>query len=239
MFAINHAATALALRRAFPKTSLLLLLVSVQIMEIAWVAFNILGIERVATEESVRSVSDIHLAHMPWSHSVLTMLLASMVLGGLTAWATRRPRAGLAVGIGVASHLVLDLVTHAPDIALAPFLAATSDTKYGMGLYEIMPMLAFGVELAWGLLCVAIFRGGKGLYAAVVVFNLANLTMFTPELVGLEGALAGHPMAIVALVAVQIAVTLGLVGYLANQGRGSSSSEDAALELSPRVTPAG
>lgn len=57
--------------------------------------------------------------------------------------------------------------------------------------------------------------GGKGLYAAVIAFNLANVTMFTPKVVGLEGVLAGHPTAIVVLIAMQIAVTLGLVGYLA------------------------
>ena len=41
--------------------------------------------------------------------------------------------------------------------------------------------------------------------------------MFVPELPGIEGLLAGRPGWIVALVAVQIAVTLALVGWLASR----------------------
>jgi hypothetical protein len=41
-----HAATALLLRRMFPDVSLVLLLLSVPVMELAGVAFNYLGLER-------------------------------------------------------------------------------------------------------------------------------------------------------------------------------------------------
>jgi len=102
---------------------MLWLLLSVQLMEFLWVLFNYLGIERTSTEPTVKSVGDIHLSFMPYSHSI-----ASGVLLGLLAWlligkGLRNPVAGLAVGIGVVSHLVLDLITHAPDIALGPAFA--------------------------------------------------------------------------------------------------------------------
>jgi hypothetical protein len=69
MFAVDHAATALLSKRRFPSVSLTPILVSVQAMELAWVGFNYLGIERTTTAETVRSVADIHLANMPcrWS----------------------------------------------------------------------------------------------------------------------------------------------------------------------------
>ncbi len=87
MFAINHAATALLLERRFPTVPLVPLLVSVQAMEIAWVALNYLGIERAATEPMVRYVGDIHLAYIPFSHSLLTALAAALLVWAVGALA--------------------------------------------------------------------------------------------------------------------------------------------------------
>ena len=70
MFAVDHAATALLIKRRFPSVSLTPLLLSVQAMELAWVGLNYLGIERTTTEAAVHSVADVHLAYMPYSHSV-------------------------------------------------------------------------------------------------------------------------------------------------------------------------
>ena len=65
MFAADHAATALLIKRRYPTVSMAPLLISVQAMELAWVALNYLGVERTTTEPTVRSVADIHLAYMP------------------------------------------------------------------------------------------------------------------------------------------------------------------------------
>ena len=81
MFAINHAATALLIKRRFPEEPIIPLLLSVQLMELVWVGLNLLGIERNTTEPSVASVSDIHLAFMPYSHSVVMSLAY-----GFAAW---------------------------------------------------------------------------------------------------------------------------------------------------------
>src|SRR5207247_6761678 len=81
MFATDHAATALLIKRRFPSVPIAPLLVSVHAMELAWVTFNYLGIERTTTESTVRIVADIHLAYMPYSHSVGTALVAA-----LAAW---------------------------------------------------------------------------------------------------------------------------------------------------------
>ena len=82
MFAINHAATALIFKRRFEDVSLVALLLSVQAMEFAWVALNYLGVEHTTTEPIVRYVGDIHLAYMPYSHSVLTALGAALLSCG-------------------------------------------------------------------------------------------------------------------------------------------------------------
>jgi membrane-bound metal-dependent hydrolase YbcI (DUF457 family) len=211
MYAINHATTALALKRMFPGTPLLLLLGSVQVVEILWVLLNATGHELVTTEVHVRSVADIHLVHMPWSHSLLTTLVLAVGLGAVVARLSGKLRDGVAIGIGVASHLALDLITHAPDIALAPFVEGN---KLGLGLYANALMVAFAVEFLWGLICVALYGGGRWLYAAVALFNVANFTMYTPGIAGPEGAVAGRPMLLVALVGTQIVLTLGVVFFL-------------------------
>ncbi|HEU4385164.1 MAG TPA: hypothetical protein VFR85_16890 [Anaeromyxobacteraceae bacterium] len=210
MFAIDHAATALVVKRRFPDAPLPALLLSVQLSELLWAGLNLLGIERVTTEPEVRSVADIHLAFMPWSHSVATMLGASLLVW-LLFRALGRPRLGLALAVGVASHLVLDLVTHDHDLALAPRLGG----HLGLGLYGSAPMVAFGLELAYGALCWWVWRGSRALLAVIAGFNVANLTFFSAALPGPEELLAGHPTAVVLVVLAQIAVTLTLVGLLA------------------------
>jgi hypothetical protein len=185
-------------------------------MEILWVALNLLGIERTTTDAVVRSTADIHLIYMPYSHSVATMCGVAILAWAVARFGMGRPTLGLAIGIGVISHLVLDLVTHAPDIALAPGIA---NPKLGLGLYAAVPIAAFVAELAYGVFCWWVYRGGKALLAVIVFFNATDLTLLSPRIPGLEGYLANHPAVIASVILVQIVVTLVLVGYFAEHPR--------------------
>jgi hypothetical protein len=212
MFAVDHAATSLLIKRRYPSVSLTPLLLSVQAMELAWVALNYLGVERTATEASVHSVADIHLAYMPFSHSV-----ATAAGGALLAWfflekVLGRPLLGRAVGIGIFSHLVLDVVTHAPDIVLWP---GSARPRLGLGLYDRAPMWGFALEIAYGLVCWYVYRGSRALLAVIVLGNLANITLFSAAIPGPEEYLAGHPLMVVTVVFVQIVTALVLVGVFA------------------------
>jgi hypothetical protein len=99
MFAIDHAATALLVKRRFPSVPMAPLLVSVQAMELAWVTLNYLGVERTTTESTVRSVADIHLAYMPFSHSVGTAIIAALAAWLIIEKGFRRAVLGRAVGV--------------------------------------------------------------------------------------------------------------------------------------------
>jgi hypothetical protein len=132
MFAMDHAATALALARRYPRVPMPALLVSVQLMELVWVALNLVGIERSTTDPSVHTVAGIHLSYMPYSHSVATMLGAALLAAGVLWTVTRRRDLAAAIGLGIGSHLMLDLLVHAPDLALAP---GVPTPKLGLGLY--------------------------------------------------------------------------------------------------------
>jgi hypothetical protein len=212
MFAVDHAATALLLKRRFPSVSMVPLLIAVQAMELAWVGFNYLGIERTTTEPVVRSVADIHLIYMPYSHSVATGLGAALLAWVVLEFGLGRPVLGRAVGLGIASHLALDLVTHAHDIVLWP---GRDSPKLGLGLYDAAPFIAFLLEMAYGVFCWRVYRGGRGLLIYIVIGNLANLSLLSAAVPGPETFLAGRPMLVVTVIAVQIVVTLVLTGVLA------------------------
>jgi membrane-bound metal-dependent hydrolase YbcI (DUF457 family) len=214
MFAINHAATALIIKRRFSDQPIVPLLISVQLMELLWVIFNLLGIERTTTEASVRSVADIHLAFMPYSHSVAASLVLALMAWLICAAAFHRPWLGVAVAIGVVSHLLLDLLTHGRDIQIAPGI---DRVKLGLGLYSAFPIGAFVFELVYGFFCWWIYKGGKALLAIILLFNIANLSLLSPTVPGPESLLANRPTTIVLFILAQIVVTLFLVGMYSSR----------------------
>jgi hypothetical protein len=229
VFAINHAATALIFKRRFEDVSLVALLLSVQAMEFAWVALNYLGVEHTTTEPIVRYVGDIHLAYMPYSHSVLTALGAALLAWSMGVLAGRA-RLGAILGFALLSHLLLDLLTHNGDIALGPYPDAP---KYGTYLYGRLAPVAFLVELAYGLVCWWMFRGSRTLLAVVVGFNLVNVSEFFRSIPGPEDALAGHPLTLVSVILVQIVITMWAVWWGAGQMPTRAAGERAAA-LFPR-----
>jgi LexA-binding, inner membrane-associated putative hydrolase len=212
MFAVDHSATALLIKRRFPSVPLTPLLLSVQAMEFAWVGLNYLGVEHTTTESTVRSVADLHLAYMPFSHSVTTAVGSALLAWLVVEKGLRRPFLGRAIGIGIVSHLVLDLITHAPDIALWP---GSSWPRLGLGLYDRAPMGGFALEMLYGAFCWWIYRGNASLLTMIVLGNLANLTMFSAAIPGPEHYLAGRPLMVVTVVFVQIVTMATLVGLLA------------------------
>jgi membrane-bound metal-dependent hydrolase YbcI (DUF457 family) len=219
MFAINHAATALVVKRKYPQAPMVLLLISVQMMELVWVALNYLGIEYSTTEATVSSVLDVHLAHMPYSHSILATIIVASIAWLVIYKGFNKPKTAIAIAIAISSHIVLDIVTHNHDIALMPF---AESTKLGFGLYSV-PLLAFAVETLYGVFCWWIYKGSYSLLAVILAFNLANFTFFNTTIVGPEAILANQPMVLTSVVFVQIIVTLLLVGWFSRNNNRQST----------------
>ena len=232
MFAVDHAATALLIKRRYPSVTLAPILVSVQAMELAWVGLNYLGIERTTTEATVRSVADVHLAYMPYSHSVATAAAAAVLAWLVIEKGPGRVALGRAVGLGIVSHLILDLATHGHDIVLWP---GWSTPKLGLGLYEAAPTIAFAVEFLYGIVCWYVYRGNWGLLALICVGNLANLSFLSPAIPGPEAYLAGRPTLLVTVIFVQIVVTLVLVAALARRKAGSTTNGQSPRSARPHV----
>jgi hypothetical protein len=221
MFAINHAATALLLKKRFDSAPMVWLLISVQLVELLWVLLNYLGIEQTTTEQAVRYVGDIHLSFMPYSHSVVTMIGIGVLAWLVIAYGFKKPVIGTAVGLGIVSHLVLDLLTHTQDM---PLTVGEGSVKLGIGLYSTFPAGAFVFETAYGVFCWWVYKGSRRLLATILVFNLANLSMFFTGIAGPETLLAGKPMLITSLILGQIIITLALVGHFSRKRSPAASA---------------
>jgi hypothetical protein len=211
MNAINHAATALVINKRWPGVPMIPVLLSVQLVEVLWVLFNLLGIEHTTTEPQVKALNDIHLVYMPYSHSIAATALLALAMWVVVAKVAHRPRWAIALAVAVSSHIVLDLATHVHDIALAPGMASP---MFGSGLYGV-PFLALMVETAYGIWCWRAFDGSKALLAVVVLFNLAALSFYAPFVHGPEGLLAGHPKIFATFIGVHIVAGWLAVGYFA------------------------
>lgn len=214
MFAINHVATALVFKKKFPEVKILWLLLSVQLIEFIWVILNFIGVEKTSTEPVVNYVGDIHLYHMPFSHSILSSLLLTITAYLIVKFFTKSGKTALVISLAVASHIVLDLFVHAKDIPLG-FLS--TESKFGSQLYSLFPYIAFGVEFLYGVFCWYYFGGSMKLLYIIIGFNLANFTIFSPDIVGLESLFANQPILLTSVILFQIIITLYLIGKFSTQ----------------------
>lgn len=228
MNAINHAATALLINKKWPGVPIIPVLLLVQLVEFLWVAFNLLGIEVTTTEPQVRALNDIHLAYMPYSHSIAATAVLAFIVWVVVSKLLKKPTWGVAFAVAVSSHIVLDLATHVHDIALAPGIESL---KFGSGLYGV-PLLALVVETIYGIWCWWVFRGSKALLAVIVLFNLAALSFYVPAIPGPEQFLAGYPKSFAAVIGVHIIVGLVAVGFFAHSHWRSSAINGPTLRSS-------
>ena len=166
MYAINHAATALLIKKKHPTAPVFLLLVSVQLIEVFWVFFNYFGWEHFSVLNG-----KLHLDFLPYSHSVFSVVVAALISFTIINWGYNNRKLAIAFSIGVLSHVIIDMVFHERDIRLSPF----SDTPvWGLGIIDY-PLLNFAIEFVYGIFCWWYFKGSKALLIVIIIFNIFNL----------------------------------------------------------------
>jgi hypothetical protein len=166
MYAINHAATALLVKKKVPSSPLLILLISVQLLEIFWVIFSYSGWEHFSVLNG-----KLHLDFLPYSHSVFSGVVAALISFAIINWGYKNRKLAIAFSIGVLSHTILDVIFHEKDIRLSPF----SDTPvWGLGIIDY-PILNFTLEFIYGIFCWWYFKGSKALLTVIIVFNIIDL----------------------------------------------------------------
>ena len=205
MYAISHAATALPIQRRYPQAGIWPILIAVQLVELLWVVFTYTGIEHY-----VVSGGRVHLGFLPYSHSLTT----GVVLAAAAWWLLRGRSRQLAaaVAIGIASHIVLDIIQHEPDITLLPI---DIGPYLGLGLHNL-PALNLVVELAYGIGCWWVFRGRVGLLVGILLFNLADWPLMTPRPDSVA-QIAAHPFVLPTVILIQIVASWLLVAWLSRR----------------------
>jgi hypothetical protein len=120
---VGHYAVALAAKRFTPKTSMGLLFIMVQLLDVVWAPLILLGFEHARVMPGLMPASALDLYDMPWTHGLVA------ALGW--AWFTYRFSKNGVLGACVFSHWILDFVTHRPDLPLF-----RGGTRVGLGLWR-------------------------------------------------------------------------------------------------------
>ena len=138
---IGHFAVAFAAKKVAPKASLGTLVFAAVFLDAVWPVLVVLGIERFRIVAGYTAINPFEFLHYPWSHSML-MTGVWAVLFAIVYQTVQGDRAGaMWVGIVVASHWVLDCVTHRPDMPLYP----GGSERLGLALWQSWPA-TFAVE---------------------------------------------------------------------------------------------
>lgn len=149
---IGHFAAALVAKRIDSQPSLGSTFMAAQWLDLLWPVLLLTGTERVMIEPGNSATTPLNFVHYPVSHSLMAVLLWSLLFGVTYYFIKRNRKAALLIGALVLSHWVLDLVVHIPDLPITPF----SDTKVGMGLWNYK-YVALTIEILFFLWSVYIY----------------------------------------------------------------------------------
>src|SRR5918997_5738284 len=81
-----------------------------------WPLLLLAGVERVRVAPGLMRANALDFQHYPWSHSLLAAALWGALVGGVYFAARRYGRGAWVMGLLVASHWLLDLPMHRPDL---------------------------------------------------------------------------------------------------------------------------
>ncbi|HEV3056823.1 MAG TPA: hypothetical protein VGY48_01185 [Vicinamibacterales bacterium] len=145
---IGHYGVSFAVKRLAPQTSLGVLFLAVQLLDVVFATFVLAGIEHLRVVRGFTEYNAYDLYYMPYSHSLIGALGWS-VLAGVLAAAIGGRKAAPWIAFAVFSHFLLDVPMHTPDM---PILG-NSSVKIGLGLWRHrdLALLAELVALAVGV----------------------------------------------------------------------------------------
>lgn len=141
---VGHYGPSLAAKAAKNSIPLWVLFIAVQLLDVFWSVFVLLGIEKVRIAPGITATNPLDLYYMPYTHSLVGATLWS-IAAGIAYYVFRKADGWLAaaiVGAAVLSHWVLDWLVHRPDLALYD-----NSFKVGLGLWNF-PVFAFVLEIA-------------------------------------------------------------------------------------------
>jgi hypothetical protein len=228
---LGHYGVAFALKRAEPKLSLGTLFVSVQLADLLWGIFLLLGWEHARIVPY--SIIPFEFIDYPISHSLIGLLVWSVVAAALyyswpTRDTTRHWQAAAIVGVAVLSHFPLDVLVHLHDLPIT----GNDSPKLGLGLWNY-PMASMAAELLFLLAGVAVyvrFRSHRHPIRAVRLGLLLLLLLGTY----FSSQYGPVPPSMTVVAVADILFILGAAAIAAWADRRATPGELAARNLSPR-----
>jgi hypothetical protein len=165
---VGHYGVSFAAKRVAPTVPLWVLFLAVQLLDVFWAPFVLLGIERVRIVPGITASNPFDLYYMPYTHSLLAAVLwsgAAFLVYRVSSKQAHAGKAALVVALAILSHWLCDLVVHRPDLPLYDNTA-----KVGLGLWNA-PVLAFALE------AILLF-GGMWLYIGAAGVPRRGLILF-------------------------------------------------------------
>jgi hypothetical protein len=214
---IGHYSAAFAARAVKPKIPLWQLFVAVQLVDFAWAVFVLAGIEKVRIVPGFMEGSQLDLYHMPYTHSLVGAVVWAVAAGALYAGVRKngsKVMAGLIIAMAVFSHWLLDLIVHAPDLAMP------DGEKVGFGLWQSLlwsQVLEVGLVIAAFLLYLRVTKptGTFGrIFPWIGLFLLLAIQAYSH--LPAEEVPTSSSFAVLALVAY---AALAVIAWLIDRGR--------------------
>jgi len=175
---VGHFAVGLAAKRIEPALSLGTLVFAAMLADVLAFSLVAAGIEhfRIAADvQRNRLIGE----NIVYSHSLLMDVLWGALLAGVYFLWRRHAHGAWILFAAVVSHWILDLVSHRPDMPLAPGIHAT----FGLGLWNSIPATLVVEGGAWVLAIVLYVRatgpkkraGVYAFWAGIAILTLAWL----------------------------------------------------------------
>ncbi len=230
---LGHFGAALAAKRLEPKLSLGTLFLAVQLPDLLWGAFLLLGWEEVRLDPGYTAVTPLQFIHYPISHGLLGMAGWAVATAAIYySWPTRDTsrhwQAAALAGLAVLSHYPLDVIVHVPDLPLD----GDGTIRLGLGLWN-HPTATLLLELATLAAGVAVY----------VAFRSTRHPLRPGRLAGLVSVLVGiyllnffgpPPPSVAAIAVADIVGLLLLAAFAAWADRRATTAELATSRVRAR-----
>lgn len=134
---VGHYAVCLAIKSYERKTSLGMLFISAQLLDLLFFSLALAGIESFSLHEHYLAASHLRIEQFHWSHSLVASLVWSVLVYCIFMYlipvrGSKAHRVALLMAFAVFSHWVLDYISHTPDLALL----GSDSKKLGLGLWN-------------------------------------------------------------------------------------------------------
>lgn len=183
---VGHLAAGFIGKRIEPRVSLGVWVMAALLADFIFFPLLLAGIEKVTLVPDV-ATNQVIGHDIGYSHSLAMLMIWGALFAAAYFWRKRYPRGTWLVFLVVLSHWLLDVISHRPDMPLAP----GSHTVLGLGLWNSIPATLI-VEGGLWLLAVVLYarvtpaKGRLGFFAFWIGVILLTLVWFGNINAGME-----------------------------------------------------